>query len=80
MGSPIALPRPEGTLRFDQIFGPGVRSWIDGQSVELNRVEVHFPNEEIKLNSVARLVKEAINSREEAVKFLLDVIDQFQAA
>lgn len=77
----IAPPRPEDALRLDEFCDSDVRSWVDGRLIELNRIEIHFPNEESKLNAIARLVKEAINgSRDEAVKFILNVIDQFKAA
>lgn len=77
----IVQPRPEDALRLDEFCDSDVRSWVDGRLIDLNRIEIHFPSEQAKLSAIARLVKEAINnSREEAVKFILDVIDQFKAA
>lgn len=77
----IVQPRPEDALRLDEFCDKDVRSWVDGRLIDLNRIEIHFPSEESKLNAIARLVKEAINgSREEAVRFILNVIDQFKAA
>lgn len=77
MGAPIALPRPEGTIRLDEVFGDTIRVWIDGHVVDVNRVEIYFPSKDEELNHVALLVKAAIPDRDTAVKFLLAVIDKF---
>jgi hypothetical protein len=76
----IAQPRPEDAIRLDEFCSEGVLTWVDGRAFDLNRIELHFPSQEIKLSTAARLVRELISNREEAVKFILDVMDQFKAA
>ena len=76
----IVQPRPEDAIRLDEFCNNNsVHAWVDGRPFELNRIEIHFPSQEDKLESIARLVKEATNDRDQAVKFILGLIDQFRA-
>jgi hypothetical protein len=76
MKNEIAESRPEDVIRLDEFCSPDVRAWIDGANVELNRLEIQFPSEKVKLESLARLLRESIRNRHETVKFILDVLEK----
>lgn len=77
MSREIAAPRPEGTIRLDEFCGTTCQIWIDGRPLELNRIELFFPNRTEKISAVERLAHASLETREDALQFLLNVLEHF---
>jgi hypothetical protein len=68
---------PAGAIKLNKFLGPNIALLVDGMRFENHRLDVVFPSEAEVRKTIARLVRVAIANREDAVKFILDVLDEY---
>jgi hypothetical protein len=79
-GKEIVKARPKEAKRLDEFCGANVRVWIDGRAIELNRVEILFPTKADQINAAEHFAHVSLETREDALNFLLNVLDHFSKA
>lgn len=70
---------PAGAIKLNKFFGSSVRLLVDGAQFENHRLDIVFPSESDVKTAIARLVRVVVANREDAVKFILSVLDEYPA-
>lgn len=71
---------PAGAIKLHRFLGPSIRVLVDGRQFENNRLDVIFPNESELKAAIGKLVRVATGSREDALRFILGVMDEYSQA
>lgn len=71
---------PPNAIKANKFFGPSIRLLVDGASFENHRLDIIFPTTDDIRMAAAKLVRAAMATREDALRFMLTVIDEYQSA
>jgi hypothetical protein len=70
---------PAGAIKLNKFFGQSVRVLVDGTAFEAHRLDIIFPSETDLKTAMQKLVRVACSNREDAVRFILGVLDEFSS-
>lgn len=68
---------PAGSIKLNKFFGPNVRLLVDGKPFESHRLDIVFPSEVDVRTAAEKLVRVTITNREDALRFILAVLDEY---
>lgn len=64
--------------RLNEFLGSKAKTLIDGCNTEPERIEIVFPTAADELEAVRKLVRVAMPNRLDALKFLLETLDEYE--
>ena len=78
MGAIVEYPKT--AIKLIKFFGPNVKVLVDGAAFENHRLDIVFLSEYSLTEAIGKLIRVTIANREDAVRLLLQVIDEYNGS